>query len=124
MIGEATARTLAPFMSSETINTLHARLVVFLENAHESNEPTAMTAELMMATCCDEVIKGWQESQSKQRQKSFDQKSGIECDVRVSQVTPSRSQIVAACQGPTDSLGAMRAKVIASVRRAVKKGLR
>ncbi len=123
-IGEATARTLAPFMSAETMNELHAKLVVMLDGAREATEPTSMTADLMMSTCCGEVIKGWQAKQDTQRKKTFDQKSVIECDVRVSRITPTRSQIVAACQGPTDSLGDMRSKVISSVRRAVKKELR
>jgi len=123
-IGEVTARTLAPFMLTETMNELHAKLVVMLDGAREAVEPTSMTADLMMATCCDEVIKGWQSKQETQRQKSYNQESAIECDVRVSQITPMRSQIVVACQGPTELLDGMRSKVIASVRRAVKKELK
>ena len=123
-VSNSTVRLLEPFMSKDTIEKLHAGLVLALDSAREGNEPASFTADLMMTMCCDEVIRGWQNTNPTQREKTFDQSTGIECDVRVSKITPTKSQIVAACQGPTESLGGMRSKVIASVRRAVKKELK
>jgi len=120
MLSPETVNELKHLLTEEQLQSLFLEIDTLLKVDslfHEEMYPfrgeessVAQTAESVMKICLSHLAEGWQLQQPVAYQKYTE--GGIDCDVRLSSISPEKRQLIAVCQGPAGKLDEMCSRVV------------